>query len=120
MSNLLTQEPPLQVLPSLAVAIGLNEAIVLQQVHYLLNYATTTKDDKKWVYNNYDAWQAKHFRFWSVETVKRTFNSLKNQGLLLCEKLRKNERNQTNFYTVNYDAVAKLNLVQIDSTLSKS
>ena len=47
MSNLLTQEPPLQVLPSLAVAIGLNEAIVLQQVHYLLNYATTTKDDKK-------------------------------------------------------------------------
>ena len=115
MSNLLTQEPPLQVLPSLAVAIGLNEAIVLQQVHYLLNYATTTKDDKKWVYNNYDAWQAKHFRFWSVETVKRTFNSLRNKGLLLCEKLRKNERNQTNFYTVNYDAVAKLNLVQIDT-----
>ena len=34
--SLLISEPPLQVLPSLAVKIGLNEAIVLQQIHYWL------------------------------------------------------------------------------------
>ena len=36
-SKLLIDEPPLQVLPSLALKIGLNEAIILQQVHYWLN-----------------------------------------------------------------------------------
>ena len=34
MSKLLINEHPLQVLPSLATKIGLNEAIVLQQIHY--------------------------------------------------------------------------------------
>jgi len=33
-SSLLINESPLQVLPSLAVLVGLNEAIVLQQTHY--------------------------------------------------------------------------------------
>ena len=36
MSRLLIDEPPLQVLPSLAREIGLNEAIMLQQIHYWL------------------------------------------------------------------------------------
>ena len=35
-SKLLVDEPPLIVLPSLAVAIGLAEAILLQQIHYWL------------------------------------------------------------------------------------
>ena len=39
MSKLLINEQPLQVLPSLAEAIGLNQAIALQQVHYWLENA---------------------------------------------------------------------------------
>jgi hypothetical protein len=34
MSKLLIDEPPLQVLPTLAVRLGLEEAIFLQQLHY--------------------------------------------------------------------------------------
>lgn len=34
MSKLLISESPLLVLPSLAETIGLNEAIVLQQIHF--------------------------------------------------------------------------------------
>jgi len=34
MSNLLIQEVPLMVLPTLATKIGLNEAMFLQQLHY--------------------------------------------------------------------------------------
>ena len=37
MSRLLINENPLQVLPTLAVKIGLNEAMILQQMHYWLN-----------------------------------------------------------------------------------
>jgi hypothetical protein len=32
--SLLIEEPPMQVLPSLAAAIGLEEALFLQQLHY--------------------------------------------------------------------------------------
>lgn len=35
-SNLLLDEPPLQVMPTLATKVGLNESIVLQQIHYWL------------------------------------------------------------------------------------
>lgn len=35
--KLLIDDQPLQVLPSLAEAIGLNESLVLQQIHWLLS-----------------------------------------------------------------------------------
>lgn len=108
MSNLLINEPPLQVLPSLAMAIGLNEAIVLQQLHYLLAFASITHQGKKWVYNSHEEWQAKQFKFWSVATVKRTFASLQKQGLVVCEKLQSKYRNQTNFYTIDYDKLGEI------------
>ncbi|MDQ1000403.1 hypothetical protein QFZ28_000803 [Neobacillus niacini] len=37
MSTLLINEAPLMIVPSLAVKIGMNEAVVLQQIHYWLS-----------------------------------------------------------------------------------
>ncbi|OAV00242.1 MULTISPECIES: hypothetical protein [Moraxella] len=115
MSTLLINEPPLQVLPSLAVAIGLNEAMVLQQLHYLLAFSTTTAGGRKWVYNSYEYWQKQHFPFWSIDTVKRAFASLKNQGLVQFEQLQKKLRNKTNFYTINYQKLGELS-TEIEKT----
>ncbi|SDN86290.1 hypothetical protein SAMN05443253_12225 [Bacillus sp. OK048] len=36
MSRLLINEGPVKIIPSLATKIGLNEAVVLQQIHYWL------------------------------------------------------------------------------------
>ncbi|WLF74824.1 hypothetical protein Q3V38_08385 [Limosilactobacillus fermentum] len=47
--SLLIEEPPLQVLPSLAKSIGLNEAIVLQQIHYWIRKSNNLKDGHKWI-----------------------------------------------------------------------
>lgn len=81
MSKLLLNESPLQVLPSLAVKIGLNEAIALQQVYF------RTRDKKGgWCYDSYEAWQKEHFPFWSVMTIRRVFKSLITRGLLFAEK----------------------------------
>lgn len=41
MSKLLIDDYPIQVLPKLAKVIGLNEAIILQQLHYWLNSKMT-------------------------------------------------------------------------------
>jgi hypothetical protein len=60
--NLLLDEHPLVIMPSLATKIGLNESIVLQQVHYWLQNKEKGNqnfhDGHYWVYNTYEQWQA--------------------------------------------------------------
>lgn len=107
-SNLLINEPPLQVLPSLAVAVGLNEAIMLQQVHYWINnpkLKAKEYDGKRWVYNSISQWQSDNFPFWSTNTIRRTVESLEKQGILLTEKLSPNSLNRVKYYTIDYDAL---------------
>lgn len=78
MSKLLIAEPPLQVLPTLAKAIGLNEAIVLQQVYYR---ALRSKDDG-WVQRSLAEWLVEDFPFWSEKTVKRAMTELCSLGVM--------------------------------------
>ena len=112
MSNLLINEPPLQVLPSLAAAIGLNEALLLQQVHYWLRHAKVEHDGKMWIYKTYEEWQKQDFSFWSVRTVKRTVINLIDRNLLMVEKLSSNSFNRVNHYTINYTELLKLDVAQ--------
>lgn len=107
MSKLLINESPLQVLPSLAVAIGLNEAILLQQLHYWLGHSTVTEGGKRWVYNTLEEWQ-KQLPFWSVATIKRAFSTLCELGIVERQQLSKDRRDKTNYYTINYPALDEL------------
>jgi len=104
MNKLLIKESPLLILPSLAVAIGLNGAIFLQQLHYWLEKVTILHNNQKWVYKTLEEW-IKEFPFWSETTLKRVIKILKNQSLLKVEKLAKN---RTNYYTLNYQKLALL------------
>ncbi|WP_158231720.1 hypothetical protein [Sporosarcina sp. P19] len=40
--------------PSLAMNVGLNAALFLQQLHYRLNASKNIRDGHKWVFNTYD------------------------------------------------------------------
>lgn len=102
------------VLPSLAVLIGLNEAIVLQQVHYWINTfrkANKTehiKDNEWWVYNTYDQWQKDNFPWWSLHTVRRAFESLRSKGVLIKGKYNENKHDHTSWYRIDYDKLNDL------------
>ena len=100
--SLLISEPPLQVLPSLAVKIGLNEAIILQQVHYWLLKSNNIRDGYKWVYNSYSEWN-KQFPFFSRNTMIRAFNSLEKQGLLITANYNKAGFDKTKWYRIDYE-----------------
>lgn len=90
-TKLLLDEYPLIILPRLAVAIGLNEAIVLQQIHYWLRSYETAEGDRPederphfrdgrwWVYNTVEEWQ-EQFPFWSYRTVRRALERLRAPG----------------------------------------
>ena len=105
--SLLFQFRPLVINPELAARIGLNEAIVLQQINYWLNETDSgiEHNGRKWVYNTMAQW-SEQFPFWSQDTVKRTISSLRKMNILLTEKLAKDRYNHTNYYTINYDADA--------------
>ena len=117
-NKLLIAEPPLQVLPSLALAIGLNEAIVIQQLHYWLNNAKvgTVKEGQKWIFNTYDEWQ-KNFPFWSSRTIQRIFSNLEEMGLIITAQFDKASYDRTKYYRIDYDKLARFdddNIVSID------
>lgn len=103
MSILFTRKP-IVINAELAERIGLNQAIVLQQLNYWITGTSSGEEfeGRKWVYNTFEAWQAENFPFWSVDTVKRTFTQLKKAGLIDVEQLRKSQHDHTNFYTINY------------------
>lgn len=106
-SRLLINEPPLQVLPSLAVRIGLNKAILLQQIHYWLVHTANVRDGRKWVYNSVADWQ-KQLPFWSERTIRYEFAALEKEGLILTGNFNQAGFDRTKWYTIDYDALNAL------------
>lgn len=104
MRNLLLNSHPLIVLPELAVEVGLNEAIVLQQLHYWIQKSTNVKDGHVWVYNTYEDWR-KQFPFWSISTIRRTLSSLETKGYIITGKFNKLQIDNTKWYRVSYDMI---------------
>jgi len=111
MSKLLIDERPMMVLPSLAARIGLDEAVVLQQIHYWLDrheevgHERTLRDGRWWVYNTVEEWQSKQFKWWSLRTVRRILEFLEKSGLISTAKFEQTKWVQRKWYTINYEVV---------------
>ncbi len=116
--KLLIDDYPIQVLPKLAVEIGLNEAIILQQIHYWLNQSKHFYDGKKWIYNTYEDWN-EQFPFWSVMTIRRTITSLEKQNLIISANYNKAGFDKTRWYSIDYEEVESVNrrCVQNEQTM---
>lgn len=115
MSKLLIEDRPLMVLPRLAVAIGLHEAVFLQQLHYWLRSSKTLEaDGHKWVYNTMKQWN-EQFPYCSERTLARVISSLTKRGLLLTANYNRRGGDQTKWYTIDYEALARLELPELGS-----
>ena len=99
-SRLLLDEPPLVVQRTLARLIGLNEALVLQQIHYWCQVEGQEKEDGQvYVNKSVDDINA-CFDFWSESTVKRSVTGLVARLWLI--KIKSKSWNRTNYYRVDY------------------
>lgn len=106
--NLLFDEYPLMVSPTLANIIGLNEAIFLQQVNYWITKSRHRYDGRTWIYNTFDGWK-EQFPFWSLATIKRTVANLRESGLLVTtSQYNKLPMDRTLWYTIDRDVFDKL------------
>lgn len=121
-SALLINEDPLQVLPSLAKEIGLNEAIFIQQIHFWVSRGWGKEvpgQDGLWIYNTHQEWIGQ-FPFWSESTLKRIITSAKDKGILRTGSFNKVATDRTTWYSIDYDELSKLDLTLAQNALSIS
>ncbi|WP_449537864.1 DnaD domain-containing protein [Ferdinandcohnia sp. Marseille-Q9671] len=107
--NILLNDRPLIVVPTLAVTIGLNESIILQQIHYWLQRSKHIYLDRKWVYLTYDEF-VEQIPFFSKSTIRRTIAKLENAGYLSSNNFNKLRMDKTKWYSINYEVLSELKL----------
>lgn len=109
MSKLLFDEQPLVIDRKLAKVFGLNEAIVIQQVHYWIKINERKKnnfyDGRYWTYNTLKQWHEDNFDYWSFDTVRRTFSKLEKMGVLIVGNYNPDPRDRTKWYSINYKKI---------------
>jgi hypothetical protein len=108
-NRMLLDERPLVLLPSLAMAVGVNEAIVIQQLHFYLADRRNGKDYKgeQWIYKTYEKWQSDDFPFWPAITIRRTFRALKERKLIIsCQP--EGYKSRQKYYRINYEVLDNL------------
>lgn len=112
MSMYLFDEHPIIANKTLAIEIGLNEALILQQINYWIEINKRTGknfyEGRYWTYNSIRSWQENDFEYLSFETVKRTFAKLEKQGYLITGNFNKDPRDKTKWYTIDDERLFKL------------
>lgn len=107
--------PNIPINVELANAIGLNETILLQQIHYwCCNYAQNGKvknnhyhDGQYWVYNSIDQW-TEQLPWAGESTTERAVRKLREKGLIIVGYYSHGNRNRTTWYRINYDKLAEI------------
>ncbi len=106
----LLDEAPLLVMPTLACAFGVNDALLLQQLHYWLVVGARTHSQRideagrYWHPCTGEAWQAQ-MPWWSAKTILRALERLEAQGLVLSRTAASFDR--TKSYTIDYTKLAE-------------
>lgn len=112
-SSLLINESPLQVLPTLAELLGLNEALILQQIQYFVEvnkkHNKCFKDGYHWTYGSIQQWKEQNFPFWSEKTIQRAFTHLEKTSKVLISANYNNKKfDRTKWYRIDYEMLNML------------
>jgi len=119
--HLLIKESQLQVLPSLAMQVGLNAAILLQQLHFRSLISPNVRDGHKWVYKTYDQWKNEESPFWSVDTINRAIRKLEDSGhSISTTSYNRMKMDKTKWYRLNYTKLQWQGVQHAPSTTAQS
>lgn len=108
---ILFNKHPIVLDKNMATIIGVNEAIILQQVHYWLEInrkeGKNFHEGRYWTYNTYDEWH-EQFPFWSKETIKRAFKRLRSMNIIIVDRFNIYHMDRTLWYTIDYDRLKSI------------
>ena len=105
-----------------AGTLGLNEAIIINQISYWneINKKTGNnfKDGYYWTYNTYEKWSKSDFPYWSADTIRKTITALEEIGVIIStDKYNSYKIDNTKWYRVDYDKLQEIiNIVEEKET----
>lgn len=112
--KLLIPESPLQTLPTLALKLGVKEAMILQQLHYRLLNSPYKKDGYTWYRHTYMNWH-KQFPFYSEKTISRGFLSLEKERIIISTHVYNPAKvMKTKWYRIDYEELYRQLGMQYD------
>ena len=106
MAWLLINEAPFPVLPSLAKAIGVNEALMLQKIHQWLGHkqGSVSFGGQRWV-GNIQARCQQYFPMWDAPEIKAVMGNLLAKGYLITFTPEKGESPQSLYVRIEYGRI---------------
>ena len=114
--KLVADEHPLIVLPTLAAKIGLNEAIVLQQIHYWLGKECgRIINGVRWIYNRLDDW-LEQFPWMSKWRLRQALGFLRDLGLVKFAQHEKKLWLRRGWYTIDYQVLKASHMLMCERT----
>lgn len=107
--NLLLDSRPLIVIPELAELLGdVDQAIILQQIHYWLQKSSNKIDGHVWVYNSMTEWQKQFPWIKSRKSLANKFKKLEDRGLLITGNYNQADFDKTKWYSIDYSTLSHL------------
>jgi hypothetical protein len=112
--TLISGEPIIPINRNLAEKIGINEAIILQQIHFLCLSFNNLRDGGLWTYQSVKDLKNNHFKWLSERTLHRTLANLKRSGLLIAtNKFSPHAHDKRLWYTLDYEKIRRIMLSKL-------
>lgn len=115
MANLLIDESPLMVQPSLVIVMGgsVQDAVMLQQLHWLVRQDgkdVVEHGGERWVRASYAVWARKWFRWLAADTVRKRFARLVAAEWVIHAQPELDSGVATSYLRPNYAKLVELEL----------
>lgn len=103
-----------------AGTLGLNEAIIINQINYWNEINKKAEKSKKfkdgyyWTYNTYEKWAENDFPYWSADTIRKSITALESMGIVIStDKYNSYKIDNTKWYRIDYDRLQEIiNIVE--------
>lgn len=115
LEKFLIREEPLLFSPTLAKALGINEAVILQQIHYWVGKKLHYFDQRYWTYNTYAEWR-KQFPWLSENGIKGVIKKLEKLGILDANNYNKWKFDRTKWYSINYEVLNSFEFAIVENS----
>lgn len=121
MSNLLLDERPLILLPSLVKKFGFERAAILQQIHWLCSQPKIgiVHDGHKWVWGKYEELCEEYFPFWEPRTLRHHVTKLEKEGVLVSAQLKTDKWDRTKYYRIDYTQIDASMCQHVDTSIGQ-
>jgi len=105
--SLFNNETPIIISTTLAMKIGLNEALMLQQLNDLVQTAGSVREGEKWVSKTLMEFH-QQFPFWSKSTIDRILKKLEQLNLIEVGNFNERKTDRKKWYRINEKEVKKI------------